>query len=65
MLLLVVQFVVLDVDDCFALMAFQMAQLTLQIITMHHCQKKNVHMLLLVVRFIVLDTDDYFALVVF
>jgi hypothetical protein len=42
-----------------------MARPTLQIIAMHHCQEKVVHVMLLVVRFNVLDKDDYFALVVF
>ncbi len=37
----------------------------LQIIAIHHCQKKHVHVLLLVVRFAVLNVDDYFTLVVF
>ncbi len=64
-LLLVVQFAILDVDDYFALVAFQMARSTLQTITMCHYQEKVMHVLLLVVRFVVLDIDDYFALVVF
>ncbi len=64
-LLLVVKFVVLNADDYFALVAFQMARPTLQIIVMRHCQEKVLHMLLLVVRFAVLDVDDYFTLVVF
>jgi hypothetical protein len=64
-LLLVVQFVVLNTDDYFALVALQMAWLTLQTITMRHCQEKVMHVLLLVVWFAVLDTDDYFTLVMF
>jgi hypothetical protein len=36
-LLLVVWFAVLDVDDYFTFVAFQMAQLTLQTIAMRHC----------------------------
>jgi hypothetical protein len=64
-LLLVVRFVVLDVDDYFTLVAFQMARPTLQTITMRHYQEKVVHVLLLVVWFVVLDIDDYFALVAF
>ncbi len=63
-LLLVVRFAILDVDDYFALVAFQMARSTLQTITMCHYQEKVMHVLLLV-RFVVLDIDDYFALVVF
>ncbi len=65
MLLLVVRFVILDVDDYFALVAFQMAQLTFQIIAIRHCQEKVVHVLLLVVLFAALDANDYFALVAF
>jgi hypothetical protein len=64
-LLLVVRFAVFNVDDYLALVAFQMAQPTLQTIVMHHCQEKVVHVLLLVVRFAVLDADDYLAFVVF
>jgi hypothetical protein len=62
--LLVIRFVVLDVNDYFAFMAFQMARPTLQTIAMHHCQEKVVHVLF-VVWFAVLDTDDYFSLVAF
>jgi hypothetical protein len=65
MLLLVVQFAILNADDYFALVAFHMAWPTLQTIAMHHCQEKVVYVLLLVVQFAVLDIDDYFALVVF
>ncbi len=64
-LLLVVQFVILDTDDYFVLVAFQMARSTLQTIVMRHCQEKVVHVLLFVVQFVVLDVDDYFALVAF
>ncbi len=63
-LLLVVRFVVLDIDDYFALMAFQMAWPALQIIAMHHCQKKVMHVLF-ILRFTVLDAEDYLAFVVF
>ncbi len=63
--LLIVRFVVLDVDNYFALVAFQMARPTLQTITMCHCQEKVVHMLVLVIGFVVLNVDDYFALVAF
>ncbi len=65
MLLLVVWFVVLDADNYFALVAFQMAQSTLQTIATRHSQKKVVHVLLLIVWFVILDADDYFALVAF
>ncbi len=65
MLVLVVWLVVLDADDYFALVAFQMAWPTLQTITMHHCQEKVVHVLLLVVWLVVFYTDNYFALVAF
>jgi hypothetical protein len=65
MLPFVVQFIVLDVDDYFALVVFHMARPILQIIVMHHCQEKVMHMLLLVVWFVVLNIDDYFALVAF
>jgi hypothetical protein len=64
-MLLVVRFVVLDANNYFVLVAFQIARLTLQTIAMRHCQEKVVHMLLLVVWFVVLDTDDYFTLVAF
>jgi hypothetical protein len=36
-LLLIVQFVIFDVDDYFALVAFQMAWPTMQTIVMRHC----------------------------
>jgi hypothetical protein len=65
MLVLVVRFAVLEANDYFALVAFQMARLTLQTIAMCHCQEKVVHVVLLVVWFIVLDANDYFALVAF
>ncbi len=65
MLSLVVQFVIFDANDYFALVAFQMARLTQQTIAMRHCQEKIMHVLLLVGRFVVLDAEDYFALVVF
>ncbi len=58
-LLLVVRFIVLNADDYFALVAFQMARPTLQTIAMCHCQEKVVHMVLFIVRFAVLDADDY------
>ncbi len=48
-LVLVVWFVILDANDHFVLVAFQMARLTLQTIAMCHCQEKVVHMLLFVV----------------
>jgi hypothetical protein len=64
-MLLVIRFVIFDVDDYFALVAFQMARPILQIITMHHYQEKVVHELLLVVRFVVLNANDYFTLVAF
>jgi hypothetical protein len=63
--LLVVRFVILDTDDYFALVMFQMAWPTLQTIIMRHCQEKVVHMLLLVIWFVVLNVDDYFALMAF
>jgi hypothetical protein len=62
---LVAWFVVFDTDDYFALVAFQMARPTQQIIAMCHCQKKVVHVLLLVVQFVIFDAKDYFALVAF
>ncbi len=65
MLVLVVRFVILDIDNYFAFVAFQMAQPTLQTIAMCHYQEKVMHVLLLVVRFAVLDVDDYFALMAF
>jgi hypothetical protein len=58
-------FVILNTDNYFALVAFQMARLTLETIAMRHCQKKVVHVLLLVVRFVILDADNYFVLVAF
>ncbi len=64
MLLLIVWFVVLNVND-YTFVTFQMVQSTLQTIAMHHCQEKVVHVLLFVIRFIVLDADDYFILVAF
>jgi hypothetical protein len=65
MLFLIIRFTVLDIDNYFALVAFQMARPTLKIIAMHHCQEKVVHELLLVVRFVILDVNDYFTLVAF
>ncbi len=65
MLVLVVRFAILDIDNYFAFVAFQMARPTLQTIVMCHYQEKVMHVLLLVVRFVVLDVDDYFALMAF
>jgi hypothetical protein len=64
-LLLVVRFAILNANDDFALVAFQMARPTLQTIAMCHCQKKVVHMLLFVVWFAILNESDYFTLVAF
>ncbi len=65
MLLLGVRFAILNIDDYFALVGFQMDRLTLQTIVMRQYQEKVVHMMLIVVWFVVFDANDYFALVAF
>jgi hypothetical protein len=42
-----------------------LTRLHLEIIAMHHCQEKVVHVMLLIVRFAILNTNDYFALLAF
>jgi hypothetical protein len=42
-----------------------LTHLRLQIIVMHHCQEKVVHVMPFVVWFVILDIDDYFALATF
>ncbi len=65
MLLLVIQFVILDANNYFILVAFQMAWPTLQTITMRHCKEKVVHVLLFFVHFAILNVDNYLAFVAF